>query len=200
MTRFQIITFLVVFLLHVGVAFRPLFSSIMRLRPLQTVSPSNRLARTERPYIEDVLDAYRDQKNLTVLALGSSSWNPPEKALSKVDRDIFNRENHRYGEILGYPQLKMELRRLLSRQGIEMDNMDLSVTAGANQAFLNVATLLTDAQDEVIVVAPYYFSHVMALQLCDTKVHICPFDPKSLQPNWSTLRTMIKNHKPKMVC
>jgi aspartate/methionine/tyrosine aminotransferase len=175
-------------------------SSTLRLKPLQTVAPSNRLARTERPYIEDVLDAYRDLENLTVLALGSSSWNPPEKALSKAEKEIFNREIHRYGEILGYPPLQTELRRLLRQQAIKMDKMDIAITAGANQAFLNVATLLTDAQDDVVVVAPYYFSHVMALQLCDTKVHVCPFDSKTLQPDWPTLKTMIEAHQPKMVC
>lgn len=177
-----------------------MISSSLRLQPLQAMIPSNRLARTERPYIEDVLDAYRDLKNLTVLALGSSSWNPPEKAISKVEKELFNREIHRYGEILGFPPLQTELRQLLRQQGIEMDKMDLTITAGANQAFSNVATLLTDAQDDVIVVAPYYFSHVMALQLCDTKVHVCPFDSKTLQPDWPSLKTMIEAYKPKMVC
>ena len=39
------------------------------------------------------------------------------------------------------------------------------VTAGANQAFTNVAVALLDASDRVVLFSPYYFNHLMAIQV-----------------------------------
>ncbi len=43
--------------------------------------------------------------------------------------------------------------------------VEVMVTAGANQAFVNVVLALCDAGDEVVLFAPYYFNHLMALQV-----------------------------------
>jgi hypothetical protein len=39
------------------------------------------------------------------------------------------------------------------------------VTAGANQAFTNLVLTLLDASDKVVLFKPYYFNHLMALQM-----------------------------------
>lgn len=39
------------------------------------------------------------------------------------------------------------------------------VTSGANQAFVNLVLSLVDAKDRVVLFAPYYFNHLMALQM-----------------------------------
>jgi aspartate/methionine/tyrosine aminotransferase len=39
------------------------------------------------------------------------------------------------------------------------------VTAGANQAFVNVVLSLVDEHDRVVLFKPYYFNHMMALQM-----------------------------------
>ncbi len=39
------------------------------------------------------------------------------------------------------------------------------VTSGANQAFVNLVVSLVDATDRVVLFAPYYFNHLMALQM-----------------------------------
>lgn len=39
------------------------------------------------------------------------------------------------------------------------------VTAGANQAFTNVAVALLDASDKAVLFSPYYFNHLMAVQV-----------------------------------
>ena len=39
------------------------------------------------------------------------------------------------------------------------------VTAGANQAFTNVILTLLDAKDKVVLFKPYYFNHLMAVQM-----------------------------------
>jgi aspartate/methionine/tyrosine aminotransferase len=39
------------------------------------------------------------------------------------------------------------------------------VTAGANQAFVNIVLSLVDEGDRVVLFTPYYFNHIMALQM-----------------------------------
>ena len=39
------------------------------------------------------------------------------------------------------------------------------VTAGANQAFTNVVLTLLDTKDSVVLFKPYYFNHLMAVQM-----------------------------------
>ena len=39
------------------------------------------------------------------------------------------------------------------------------MTAGANQAFTNVAVALLDASDKAVLFSPYYFNHLMAVQV-----------------------------------
>ena len=50
---------------------------------------------TERPYIEDVLEAYSSVPNLTMMALGSSYWGPPDAALKLLEKDL--------GDFLPFP-------------------------------------------------------------------------------------------------
>jgi aspartate/methionine/tyrosine aminotransferase len=50
-----------------------------------------------------------------------------------------------------------------------------------------------------VIIAPYYFSHKLALQLCDAKVTICPFERTTLYPDWEALQNIITEQKPKMV-
>eukprot|EP00878_Enallax_costatus_P041090 GHUV01047554.1.p1 GENE.GHUV01047554.1~~GHUV01047554.1.p1 ORF type:complete len:219 (+),score=49.79 GHUV01047554.1:1038-1694(+) len=39
------------------------------------------------------------------------------------------------------------------------------VTNGANQAFVNIMLTLVDSSDKVVLFTPYYFNHLMALQM-----------------------------------
>ncbi len=55
------------------------------------------------------------------------------------------------------------------------------VTPGANQAYASMITGLCDAGDEVVLFAPYYFNHLMALQLTDVRARIVPS-----RPDWTT--------------
>ena len=42
---------------------------------------------------------------------------------------------------------------------------EVMVTAGANQAFTNVVLTLLDTNDSVVLFKPYYFNHLMAVQM-----------------------------------
>ena len=51
----------------------------------------------------------------------------------------------------------------------------------------------------IVILAPYYFSHKLAIQLCGATALVCPFDPKSLFPDWAVLEELILTRRPKMV-
>ena len=50
-----------------------------------------------------------------------------------------------------------------------------------------------------VIIAPYYFSHKLALQLCNAKISVCPFDRTTLYPDWTALQSIITEQQPKMV-
>ena len=49
---------------------------------------TERMLATENPYIEDVLEKYCSIPNLTMMALGSSYWEPPAAALLNLQSDL----------------------------------------------------------------------------------------------------------------
>lgn len=50
---------------------------------------------------------------------------------------------------------------------------DLMVTNGANQAFVNIVLALCDSSDKVVLFTPYYFNHMMALQMTGGAPKVC---------------------------
>jgi len=63
------------------------------------------------------------------------------------------------------------------------------VTAGANQAYTNVVLTLMDAGDASCLFRPYYFNHLMALQMTGSaKQLVLPPSLPDLQPDVSALR------------
>eukprot|EP00878_Enallax_costatus_P026273 GHUV01028173.1.p1 GENE.GHUV01028173.1~~GHUV01028173.1.p1 ORF type:complete len:123 (-),score=19.62 GHUV01028173.1:217-585(-) len=76
------------------------------------------------------------------------------------------------------------------------------VTAGANQAFVNLVLTLTDESDKVVLFKPYYFNHLMALQMTGgaDKVLLGPCDSSTLHPDLGWLQEQLERpDPPKMV-
>lgn len=75
------------------------------------------------------------------------------------------------------------------------------VTAGANQAFVNVLLSLTDAADRVVLFRPYYFNHLMAVQMTGGARAVSFGEPTSdLKPDLDWLEAELAGEKPpKMV-
>lgn len=64
---------------------------------------------------------------------------------------------------------------------------------------MNTALAVLDSGDNVIIVAPYYFSHKLSCQLVAANVTVCPFDPSTFAPNWEALTILVKDLQPRMV-
>jgi len=67
----------------------------------------------------------------------------------------------------------------------------IMVTCGGNQAYTNAILALCDEGDRAVVLAPYYCSHIVALQLAGASIDICPFEPNTLQPSQEALQARI---------
>jgi aspartate/methionine/tyrosine aminotransferase len=106
---------------------------------------------------------------------------------------------HKYGGIFGSISLRNMIRMKLISSGMDMSEMEVIITPGANQAFANTSLAICDNGQHTIMIAPYYFSHLMSLQLAGVHVHICPFDEKTLLPDWDALRQLINEVKPNMI-
>ena len=91
-----------------------------------------------------------------------------------------NPENNKYQSLSGIPSLKeIIIQKLKTENNIiinEENRNCLMVTAGSNQAFLNVALAILDPDDEVILPIPYYFNHEMAIVMANAKPILVPTD------------------------
>lgn len=77
---------------------RQKLSHLLTFDPKRTNS-SERLASTDQPFIENILEKYANIQDLTVLALGSSYWKPPQHALNSLN--LHEVSIQKYGAILG---------------------------------------------------------------------------------------------------
>lgn len=83
----------------------------------------------------------------------------------------------RYTPVEGIPSLRAALaRHHTSRYGVEISDEDVIVTSGANQAFWPAVLAVAGPGDEVIVPLPYYFNHVMTLEMLGIRPILVPFD------------------------
>ena len=108
------------------------------------------------------------------LAQGMVAWGPPPEVRQAVQRVLASAEEDpqqaaaldRYGPVEGDPALIAAIANELGgRWGLDLAGSTLLATAGSNMAFNALAQVICDPGDEVILPAPYYFNHVMAVQL-----------------------------------
>jgi aspartate/methionine/tyrosine aminotransferase len=177
---------------------------------------SKRIERTETAYIDVVIDQYASGEGNSkpvVMAMGSSHWGPPLEALEDLRPFMADMSVNKYGSITGLPSLKEEWIRQLIKHGYGVDEeeemslnrfcefAELAVTVGAQQAFFSLSLILCDQEDEAVLLAPYYFSHKLALQiagLSPSNIRVCPFEEETMKTNWKELEKLIAR-RPKMV-
>ncbi|KAF8393308.1 hypothetical protein HHK36_021549 [Tetracentron sinense] len=131
-----------------------------------------------------------------VMVQGIVYWQPPEQALEKVKEIVWEPSISRYGADEGLPELREALMKKL-RQENKLYKSSVMVTAGANQAFVNLVLTLCDAGDSVVMFAPYYFNAYMSFQMTGiTNILVGPGNPKTLQPDADWLERTLTENKP----
>lgn len=118
----------------------------------------------------DVLNteaARRRAEGRPVITLGQGvpSFGPPPAAIEAARQALDAPATHLYCADAGLASLREALAsQLLAYHGMEAAADDLIITAGGNQAFMLAAATLLDPGDEVILAAPYFVNHEMAIR------------------------------------
>ncbi|XP_047958264.1 aromatic aminotransferase ISS1 [Salvia hispanica] len=151
---------------------------------------------TETPVMVEMQKLIRGVKGCVSLAQGVVYWLPPKEALEKVQELVWEPSVSRYGADEGLPELREALMDKLSNEN-KLKKSSVMVTAGANQAFVNIVLTLCDAQDSVVMFAPYYFNSYMSFQMTGvTDILVGPGDPNTLYPDADWLETTLQQRKP----
>ena len=155
---------------------------------LNALKQSRRIRATDPPCIVQMQQMLRGKDDVISLAQGIVHWTPPTRALDAAREAIDSPETSLYCADDGLPALRDALlRKLATKNGITQS--DVMVTQGANQAFMNLMLTLLDAGDAALLYRPYYFNHLMALQMtgCAAEL-VLPQSKPDLQPDVSALR------------
>ena len=128
---------------------------------------AKRLGSVLNPVIPILAALLKDHPTALSLGQGMVSWGPPD-AVRDCLRDACRNASgcDQYGAVEGDQELLQALReKLAGIERIDLEGSALIVTAGSNMAFHAIAQVICDPGSEVIVPTPYYFNHVMAIQL-----------------------------------
>lgn len=130
-----------------------------------------------------------------VISLGQARpfFAPPTSALAAARAALDSRDVHVYSTDAGLPSLRAVLaERLRNGADINAQADDLIITAGGNQAFTLAVTTLVDAGDEVLLPAPYFTNHEMAVRaLGATAVEVALADRETFSVRWSDIEPHI---------
>jgi aspartate/methionine/tyrosine aminotransferase len=114
----------------------------------------------------DLVSPPGDDPELLDLAQAAPRYAPARAVTGHVVQVAREVDGGAYTPVPGLPRLRRAFAAELSRDylgSVEQDNV--VVTAGCNQAFSLVASALAGPGDEVVLPLPYYFNHDMWLKL-----------------------------------
>jgi aspartate/methionine/tyrosine aminotransferase len=139
---------------------------------------SSRIAAVQPPVIPIVGRWIRETPGTVSLGQGVVSWGPPQEALDALRTFGRAAEAHRYGAVEGESALVDAIvEKLEVENGIRVaPDARLVVTAGGNMAFMNAVLAVADTGDEVILQAPFYFNHEMAVAMAGAVPVAVPTD------------------------
>lgn len=151
---------------------------------------------------------YQGENKMYSLAQGVVYWNPPESASDAMISALKDQNNdlHQYSPDEGIPEFIAAFKKKLKRENnlpsSNATSIDVVITAGANQAYMNCVCTLLSEGDKCVVFKPYYFNHVMAVQMIrgNEALVIGTMDENGY-PNLEWLRKQLeqKNNMIKMV-
>ena len=119
------------------------------------------------PPIEEITRLLEKKETCISFGQGIPFFYPDSEILTEFWREIIiDGEVHVYSPDLGFPRIRKQLTEYLSsRYKTNISWRNVILTNGGNSAFFNILSGVLDPQDEVIIIAPYYFNHLMAVQL-----------------------------------
>lgn len=139
-----------------------------------------RMQDVQAPIIPILGDLIRRTPGTISLGQGLVSYGPPPEALRALASFPTSPDDHKYGPVEGQPALVGAIaQKLATENGTNLlTDRRVVVTAGGNMAFMNAVLATTDPGDEVILQAPYYFNHDMAIVMAGCRTVAVPTDER----------------------
>jgi len=106
--------------------------------------------------------------DIVSLGQGIPAFAPPP-VVEQTIRNAFKGETmHKYSQDEGIQELRYELaQKLSSYNNIQADPVnEIIITGGANQAFMTAILTVTEPGDHILLPAPYFVNHEMAIRIC----------------------------------
>jgi aspartate/methionine/tyrosine aminotransferase len=147
---------------------------------------AQRMRAVQSPIIPVVGELIRQNPGTISLGQGVVFYEPPPQVFTAIQELQRQPDWHKYQPVYGLPALIEQItNKLRAENGIEVGlGNRIVVTAGGNMAFMNAVLALCDPGDEVILPAPYYFNHEMAITMANCTPVLVPTDENyQLQPN-----------------
>lgn len=130
--------------------------------------------------LNDVAAGWR-ARGADVINLGQAlpGFAPPTLAIETLRESLNDSTSHIYSADAGLPELRVALARWLGTLGARVDpEREIIITAGGNQAFQLALTTLIDPGDEVVLAAPYFLNHEMAVRSVGAQPIAAPIPPE----------------------
>jgi aspartate/methionine/tyrosine aminotransferase len=125
------------------------------------------MAPIQAPIIPVLGRFIRETPGTISLGQGVVHYGPPSAAIDAIRRALADPGTHEYQDGAGLPALVERIEaKLAADNGIDVSRGSrVMVTAGANMAFMHAVFAVTEPGDEIILPAPFYFNHEMAIEM-----------------------------------
>ena len=150
---------------------------------------SKRILSTDPPCIVQMQKMMRGKEGLLSLAQGIVHWKPPPTAIEAARAALEEGDTNSYCADDGLVALREALVSKVKREN-GLHSSDIMVTSGSNQAYTNVCLSLLEENDVAVVFRPYYFNHMMALQMVGAQIEIASVSA-DLQPDVAALKARL---------
>ena len=132
---------------------------------------SQRTHAVQAPIIPMINQWVRETPNTVSLGQGVAYYHPPQQAFNHLQQQLQTGDCDSYGPVEGLPELQQALTdKLATRNHININDENcVFITAGSNMAFSSLMLAITDPDDEIIILTPYYFNHEMAIKLANAR-------------------------------
>ncbi len=153
---------------------------------------SARLEAVQSPIIPIVAQWIHQHPGTISLGQGVVHYGPPAEAIDRVHEFLADSQNHKYKSVEGIGPLveALEAKLAATNQIVTAPHSRVVVTAGGNMAFFNALLAIADPGDEIILLAPYYFNHEMAITMLNCRPVIVRPTP-DCQPDLQAIRAAV---------
>jgi aminotransferase len=141
---------------------------------------SRRMAQVHMPPIHPIMNRVREMKEsgkrIYSMAQAVPWYRPPQEAIEALKLEMNSRAFHLYSPDPGLLSARIALAGdFHCRRCLEVNPAtELHLTCGASQAFAGALMAVADPGDRAIVLEPFYFDHVFAVQFSNLVLDTIP--------------------------